>query len=258
MSKRGRPKQAGERYPSGDLKPYNGAVSPAIWARMKNDGIKVVNDPRLGDQVGRLSFHGILSNAQTAAAFRVGDVFRRYHRAKRLRVNAKSPNYEQSFGSADLAEERMSEEQLEQHEASIRSATEAWEHLDGKEGLFRRFKPDLRKALIDLCVLDQPVNPTLYNDIRSVLDHLAVRWNDHFRQADKLAHAKSILNRSSASPELLRAQAPKRQDSMMRALEQVVRKLRKDLDEDGVATVKQTFLALVDRDRFNSGKKKTI
>ena len=64
-------------------------------------------------ELARLSVHGVLTNAQTAAGFRIGEIYHRYHRMKRLRTNPKSPNYEIGLGgSADLAEERMSPEQL--------------------------------------------------------------------------------------------------------------------------------------------------
>jgi hypothetical protein len=63
----------------------------------------------------------------------------------------KSPNYERGFGDADLAEERMNPDELENFEIAIRRATEAWEKLDGYlAGLHR----EVRQAMLDLCVYE--------------------------------------------------------------------------------------------------------
>ena len=128
----GRPRKPGVRYPSGDLrkKPAEG-IAPALWGRIRSIVAKVAGDGKLESEVGRLAFLGEFTNVQAAAAFKVGDIYRAYHRTKRLKDFPKSPNYEQGFGSADLAEERMSDEQLANFEDTVRRAHQAWERIDG-------------------------------------------------------------------------------------------------------------------------------
>jgi hypothetical protein len=122
------------------------------------------------------TFAGALTNRQAEIANRIGDIYRRWHRAKRLRVSPKSPQLEGGFGGADLAEERMSGDQLEAFEASVRAAQEAWEALDGAQGLFRSLRRTVRAALVALCVEDKAIGPIELVDVRGVLDHLALRW----------------------------------------------------------------------------------
>src|ERR1700731_3428485 len=106
-----RPRKNGERYPSGKLKPQE-QIAPAAWGRMKSDTIKIVLDPKMQSEIARLSFAGILTNSQAVSAFQIADVYQKYHRYKQLRTSPKSPSYEIGFGSSDIDEERMSDEQL--------------------------------------------------------------------------------------------------------------------------------------------------
>ena len=63
--------------------------------------------------------------------------------------------------------------------------------------------------------------------------------------------AARLKKASAASP------APKRnRDTITQALKAVTSKLRPDLDEDDLVLVRDTFLALLDRDRFRERKAK--
>jgi hypothetical protein len=48
-------------------------------------------DPRFATEIGRLQLAGQLTSRQAEIAHRIGDIYWRWHRAKRLRVTPKSP-----------------------------------------------------------------------------------------------------------------------------------------------------------------------
>ena len=71
----GRPRKAGPRQPCGHLK-SSGAEppSPAQIKRIQTGLLKSSTEQLLGDEVGRLYFHKLLTERQVSAAFRVADV----------------------------------------------------------------------------------------------------------------------------------------------------------------------------------------
>src|SRR5262245_29603916 len=125
MGKKGRPPKAGERYPSGKLKPKSAIepIAPAQWQRIATEAKRKTIDARLGTELGRLLLHGEISNKHMAVAVRVGEVYRDFERHKRLRRNVQSPSYG-AAGDTSIAEELMNPEALERLGAGIRAATE--------------------------------------------------------------------------------------------------------------------------------------
>ena len=249
MAKGGRPRKTGERYPSGELLKHKAeGIAPALWARIRANAIKEGGDARLATELGRLSFHGEITNAQAAAGFRVAEIYRRYHRAKRLRTTAKTANLEQGFGgSADLAEERMSTEQLEAYESSIKAAEADWLRLQEEMPLWLREIPD---ALVELCVNDRPLNPTMLPAIRVMLDNLARVFGEQWRRQGKTS--KGVRPMARSAPKIaaidVRPLAPTAGDPNVKAIEAIAHALK--LDDAGVAKVRDTFIALVARERF--------
>jgi hypothetical protein len=77
----GRPRKAGPRQPCGHLK-SSGAEppSPAQIKRIQTGLLKSSTEQLLGDEVGRLYFHKLLTERQVSAAFRVADVYGREDR----------------------------------------------------------------------------------------------------------------------------------------------------------------------------------
>src|SRR5215831_16860030 len=79
-------KKAGERYPSGGLKPV---LPPAVWGRILNHG-----GPAFGRlwntnaQLIRLSLHGELSDAQTEAGMGIAQVYRDMHSTAEVHASA--------------------------------------------------------------------------------------------------------------------------------------------------------------------------
>ncbi len=215
---------------------------------MKNDTIKLLLDPKLGTEVGRLAAAAILTHAQAATGWRVGEIYAKWHRLKGLRTSAKSPDFEQGFGSADLAEERMSDEQLERFEAAIKAAESDWRLVDT---LLTEINREVRKAVLDLCVEDRAISPGMYRHVRQVFGSLSLQWSQNKDWKKKAPAARSrSLKQTVASIEVLQAEVPRREDPGMKALVLIARKLRPDLDADGIIRVKETWAALRDRERF--------
>lgn len=253
MGRAGRKRKQGERKPSGDLKQSGGeAIAPAVWQRIRTHSQKFFSDPRIASEISRLSMLRELTDAQCVAAFRIGEIYHRYYRAKRLRIVPKSPNYEgSSLGSADLAEERMSDDQLAAHEVEIKRAEAAWRKMNDSLG---ELHGDLRQTIYDLCVLNVPINPTRLRDVRKVLDAIALRLNDDRRGVKTLPKLGLALKGSSADPQQVAAAIPRQADAQLSALEAVVRRLRDDLGDEDMVQIKQVWLALVDRYRFRATK----
>jgi hypothetical protein len=247
----GRPRKAGERYPSGDLKKRKPgeAISPSYWGRIKNYIAKLAKDERLESEVGRLSFAGEFTNAQTAAAFKVGDVYRAYHRANMLREHARAPNWERGYGSADLAIERMTWEQLEEHEAWVRKAYDAWKRLDE---YFVSIRRDLRQAMMDVCVYGTPTNPLLLPELRGILDDLAKRWEEGWKG---IKHRDMRVIGGGKKTE---AVVQKRPDSINEPLDKVVQAIRPDLDTQARGRVIETFHALRARRALRLSKESSM
>jgi hypothetical protein len=214
---------------------------------MKSETIKLIIDPKMQSEIARLSFAGILTNSQAATAFRIADVYQQYHRYKQLRTAPKSASYEIGFGSSDIDEERMSDEQLGAYEAAIAKAERDWKALD--EGL-RKFHRDMRQAIYALCVENQPISPTLYEDVRAVLNAVTARWPE-WRRSQRLA---PMLKRTTAPIEQLQAEVPRREDPGLKAVKAIARKLVPSLDQMGVDKVGEVWAALRDRERLRQSR----
>jgi len=76
---RGRNRKTGERYPSGEIKLGRDDVrSLAIWNRIKHDGERFAQDPKLRTRWGELFFHNVITETQAEAADRWADMLARY------------------------------------------------------------------------------------------------------------------------------------------------------------------------------------
>ena len=235
----GRPKKSGERYPSGDLKPGNEGPSPALLGRMKNEYLKKLAEPALENRVGQLLIGGHLTTVQAAAALKIGEIYHRWHRCKRLRTSAKSPNLEQGFsGAADLAEERMTGDELEALESAIHKAQAEFDQLQKQlEGLPR----NARHALEDVCVSGLVVNSMILPDLRILLDRLAVSFGPKWRQAGK-NRIPQIVSPVQSTPAPSFTLAPRRGDPARKAAEMIVRRLKPEVTEDEIRTMSEAFV----------------
>lgn len=177
----GRRKSTGERYPGGKLKPNKNKpdvepISGALWQRIKQNAKQLALDPRCTTELGRLNWFGEFTVAQTAAGFRIAEIYGRFERYKKLKRGAKSPSYDATFGEAGAAEELMGDAALEQLQARIRDAHEKFVALQDN---ITRTAPRLRPYIEALCVEDHAINPVLYDPMRTFLGLMAVKFAIH-------------------------------------------------------------------------------
>lgn len=189
----------GARYPSGQLKHHNKRsklkpdvepISGALYQRIRQYGMKQFGvDPRLHTELARLNLFGELTVAMTAAGLKIAEIYGRYEGLRGFRRSTKSPSYNASYGEAGVAEELMDAATIAELEAKIRSATEAFERLVGRAAVWNEetgkldppepglIPSHMRNAIETLCVQDQSISPVLYENLREVLQQLAVVWS---------------------------------------------------------------------------------
>jgi hypothetical protein len=230
-------------------------VSPALIGRWKNEGMHFFQDARMVSEPMILALKGELTNRQAATALRIGEIHNRWRRLMRLRSTIKSANLEGGYsGGADLAEERMGPEQIAALEEAIVKARAAVDALLTEMPVHPR---EIHAAIIDLCVDNQPISSMLLPEVRTRLNQIA-------RYLDRRFNRKQGTDRMA--PRLLRPlharveseERPVRRARVvsLRTLELVVAKLRPDLDGDGMSMVRETALALDDRDKFRGQKER--
>lgn len=103
--KPGRPREEGDRYPSGKLKPATASagdgtrapISGALWQRMLADGEKIFGDARFGTELGRLGAVGQITPSEVATGLRIAGIYGRFEYYKNLRRSAASPHYIREF-----------------------------------------------------------------------------------------------------------------------------------------------------------------
>ncbi len=149
-------KKTGERYPSGDLKPV---IAPALWGRIRDN----FRHELCRSELGRLRFHGELSDAQVAAGFLIAEIYRSGH------------------------SENGGKERRDATTAAMEGDPQAFQR-DRKalDELLSEYPAKLREAVIELCVLDRNVDWKLRPQIRQLLEDIAMwRWGDtQCRQVD--------------------------------------------------------------------------
>lgn len=250
----GRPKKDGDRYPGGKLKPGNEGIAPALMGRV-TDVVRLCGDPRLATQLSRLGLLGELTNRQAEAGLRLGQIVTRWRRLERMvRSTPKSANLEGGFsGGAEVAEERMTAEQLAALQDTAIRAREDYDRVMEEIPVYPR---EVHNALIDLCVEDQPISSLLYPEIRAQLNRLAHLLDSRDKRKPSRGGVRP-LRATVEKPAERPLAAFRPPDVSLRALEAVARKLRPDLDDEALELVKKTWSALVTRDRFRAQKART-
>jgi hypothetical protein len=138
----------------------------ALWRRIVDEGVKfgLVN-PLLGSEVGRLLFHGQITEVEAAAAAQVAEIYARHEQAQGLRRSVASPSYMIGIDGADFDEEGA------EHIRRARRAKREFDELQKAIPTSRA-----RAVLEQLCVDDQPIGPTNLMDCRILLRRLAVKF----------------------------------------------------------------------------------
>lgn len=135
-----------EDYPSGNLKPV---IAPALWGRIRDQ----YRDKLSSSEIGRLCFHGKLTDTQAAAGFLISDICR-------------------SGDSEEVGKDRRN---------AAGAAAGGDPHASQRDrkaldDLLSEYPPKLREAVIELCVLNRIVDWKLRPQIRQLLDHVALWW----------------------------------------------------------------------------------
>ncbi len=170
----GRPRKAGERYASGDLKSKRdeGDVrAPTLWRRIKDGAVRGAAHPYAGTVLGRLSIFGALSDAEVEAGFRVAEIVGRYERLTGLpRRAVASPAYEHGYGGGPDPYASGDAALIARYERRVRGAVKAYERL------IDQVPARGRDALFTVCVDDCEINSLLHPDVQQVLRRLAASF----------------------------------------------------------------------------------
>src|SRR5215467_12671455 len=135
--------QAGPRYPCGRRKSVGDVRAPTLWRRIKDNGIALGLDRRLGSEVGRLSLLGELTDTEAATAFLIAEIYGRFERYSGKRRTAHSPSYDIGRGA----------EPTEDHDHE-RRARRARKQFDRLQACLPVYPPQARTELEQLCCED--------------------------------------------------------------------------------------------------------
>jgi hypothetical protein len=256
-SKTGRPRKDGDRYPGGKLKPSN-EIAPAIWQRIRANAIKLGEDARLGSELARLSLLGFLSTAQTAAGFRMAEIYGRYERSRGLRRAAKSAAYDIGHGDPDLAEDRMTTDELDRLAERQAKARKDFADLQQELPVY----PPRARALLEALVLeDRPLDVGTLRDIAPLLDRLVMYFGDKWRNR-KPGPGKAERKRPVAVADMAMA-GPREQPlepPAKTAFKMAIARLRPDLDEAAIEEAyklqSELASAVAERTRFRTDKER--
>ena len=167
MSKRGRPRHNGERYPGGRLRPGDYRSDTQI-RRIVDQGLALGLDPMLGSQAGRLRLQGHLNDRHLAVIEHIGRVYGRYELQAGLQRHSQSPAYAASkrqAGSSPTAEAAsvvIGEEQAARARADFLALQQIMADFPG-EG---------RAVLERLCVDDLLIPASFVPDLLVLLERI--------------------------------------------------------------------------------------
>jgi|GEM_PF-5536823 len=242
-NKSGPKKKPGERYPSGKRKPTGDPIAPAAWQRVRADATKLIGDPRLGSEVGRLSLHRELTDVQVAAAFRVGAIYGLYEKHRGLKRSARSPSYEQGF--TGIAEELLSRQALSDR---IRAEQESERAFLGLQDRLCIYSDVQIEMLERLCCEDRHLRQHELDLVRPMLDRLASIFGisgstRQPRQFRRHRPKPTIISGPRPLPDIDRT-----------AWGTIMQALRPDMDATDVADSFDVYVAMKAREAFNRAK----
>jgi hypothetical protein len=271
----GRHRKAGHRYPSGKLKkPTGDPIVPAAWARVRTDAAKLINDDRLASELGRLSFHRELTDAQAAAGFRVAEIYAGYEKAKGKRRSLGSPSYEQEFrGDGGFPEELVAvkdaaekpnaitlddlseDDPLYKRMAGTLAAEQAFLALQDE---LDNYGPRARDLLETLCVDNCTINPQKLDAMRWLLNRLAVFFgtSGSRKKAKRQAPRKTGAERAAAPAPVSRVTVrhPPIEAVVLRTM---LKAARPDMDAEQIEAAVSLAGAVKERELFRRTKEKT-
>lgn len=270
---RGRKRKDGERYPSGRLKKKEepASAAPVTFRRIRDLAVAGALDARMGSEIGRLHLRGEINDAQATTAEHIAAIYARYERMKRMpRRTCASPSYLRSFGDPDVAEERMTPDELTHHERRVRRAVRAYEGLQEElpadttiKGTGRLRKSSARAMLEQICVEDLPVGDQNLPALRILLDRISGKLGiagstplprgrpaeaPRKRPGQKHAHPGTKMRTAAPEPR------PRWPSIKLPDVLAIVRAVRPDLRDSTDKAVSELVTAITDRRRIRSRK----
>jgi hypothetical protein len=251
----GRPAKPGERYPCGRLKPAN-EMAPALWQRIRTQAVRFGEDARLGSELSRLSMLGVITAAETAAGFRMAEIYGQYERLEGKRRSACSAAYDVGYGDAGVDEERLTEQEREKRVE--REQTIIATFFDLRDAL----PPRARDMLERLCVEDHRVDSFDIEEIKELLAGLTTSFGKKWRDR-KAGPARPERARKPTEPAGHPARrADTAEPPAKAAFRMAMKRLRPDLDSGQVDTAwmiqSELAITLADRERFRREKERKI
>jgi len=243
----GRPRQAGERYPGGQLKPADGSMplSPALVRRIFRAAEEGYADARLASQVGRLLHQRQLTSAEAATGFHIGEIYGRFEAQHGRRRAVRSPSYESGFSAAGAGQN------IDDEDDERALAIDAnWKSLQDE---LEEFTQRMRRLLEALCVDDEAINSRDLADVRPILGKLAAFFRSGRSKKRRRRTAIGVVRHEPREIPIV-TPAPRRIDRDKEAWLAVQRKLSPQLDERELQDGYGIFVAVKDRARFNESK----
>ena len=203
-----------------------------------------------------------MTDAQVAAAFRVGAIFGAWERQNGLNRRTHSPSYESGFGAPGrvicerAVRTKMRLADLPPCECAYcteaRAIDTAYTALDLELQLY---PSTWRNTLEGLCCNDEFVPISLMPGLRGMLDHLAQFFGvSKSKKAERAVKRPPGVRQVSDKPAPLAP--PRAPPADKTAYLVLIAHMRPDLDEQGREASWEVFLAMKDREQFNRGKGK--
>lgn len=277
MATRGRPRQEGERYPSGKLKPKSkpGPVvdfekepmSGTAWRQMIARSSDLLNDPSLATEVNRLGAAGKLSPAEVATANRIAGIYGRYEYYQGIKRTTASPYYVREFISSSpdpeghpdgivlgrepvLGDERTEDDV----EEAARKASEEFKDLQNV--LLRSHRFDIEA----LCVENSHLDYAGYLTAREALEVVREFFQTKDEGGKKLSRAerRKILQKrrkaKMAKHEVVVADTPERPNALKQAFMSTQKVLSPHLDHEQLEQAWETLCAVKHLNDFRHEK----
>lgn len=262
----GRPPKAGERYPSGDLKPVKTPaasdlartpISGALWQRMLANAEKVFGDARFGTELGRLGAIGQLTPSEVSTGFRVAGIYGRFEYYNSLTRSAASPHYIREFVAesqgADAIDFNPTDKQFREAQGTLydreereRAASEAFRELQNV--IAREFRAEVER----LCVENEHVG--FQGLIRARLGLAVIKKHFADKEAGRVKKARKIKKRMKLSIEPPQRPAKPNLNPFKDAFFKVQRRINPSIGDQALEQAWETLCAVKALDDFRREK----
>lgn len=263
---RGRPREKGERYPSGKLKPANSRppppaaseISGALWQRMLADHSKVFSDTAFATELTRLGATRKLTPREVSTGLRIAGIYGRFEYYKNLSRSAASPHYIREFvsegavdlGAIDFSDKEAGEfasDEIDNREQREQEAVRAFKEL-------QRVLPMVTRSAVEaLCVENIHVG---YQQLIEVRQALAIVDDGLPDKTTGLSRKQKRAKRKRIRPVLAEPTkaVPIKLNPLKTAFLKAQRALSPHLDDEGLERAWDLLSALKSREDFRLEK----